>query len=183
MPGWYVHMEVAKKMVDRLRAGDVPADFPGGAAAAQQLGEMAHKWRNYLALGALGPDIAFLLPDFKSETGNVLLHFVEWVRDVYEPLDEQFLSKFEKWIGPVSSGAGDILNHVSGDVLAEIGQLMQELAGALQDAILDLITRLWDWFGLLTSGVPQGFGDTAFFWSDIFHYRKTYSYAHDPVTA
>src|SRR6266498_2868740 len=98
MPGWYVHMEVAKKMVDRLRAGDVPADFPGGAAAAQQLGEMAHKWRNYLALGALGPDIAFLLPDFKSETGNVLLHFVERLVNV-----AQFLSKFEKWIGPVSS--------------------------------------------------------------------------------
>ena len=179
MPGWYVHMEVAKKMADRLRAGDVPPDFPGGAAAAQQLGELAHEWRNYLALGALGPDIFFLLPDFKSTTGNVLLHFVDWVRDVYEVIDEDFLSKWEKWIGPVSSGAGDILNHVTGDVLGEIGQALQELGGAVQNAVLDLITRLWDWFSLLSSGVPQGFGETAFFWSDIFHYRKTYAFPRE----
>jgi hypothetical protein len=172
-------MEVAKKMADRLRAGDVPADFPGGVAGAQQLGDICHKWRNYLALGALGPDIFFLLPDFKSETGNVLLHVVEWVRDVYEVIDDDFLSKWEKWIGPVSSGAGDILNHVTGDVLGEIGQALQELGAAVQDAIIDLITRLWDWFGLLTSGVPQGFGDTAFFWSDIFHYRKTYAFPRE----
>jgi Zinc dependent phospholipase C len=176
MPGWYVHMEVAKRMVDRLRAGDVPPDFPGGAAAAQQLGELCHQWRNYVALGAIGPDIFFLLPDFKAGTGNVLLHVVDWVREVYEVIDSDFLSKFEKWIGPVSSGAGDILNHVSGDVIGEIGQALQELGAAVQSAVLDLITRLWDWFGVLTSGVPQGFGDTAFFWSDIFHYRKTYSF-------
>ena len=45
MPGWYIHMEAAKKAVDRLRAGDVPPDFPGGAAEDQQLGEIAYKWR------------------------------------------------------------------------------------------------------------------------------------------
>lgn len=49
MPGWYIHMESAKRTVDRLRAGNVSADFPGGIANAQQLGEIAHKWRNYLA--------------------------------------------------------------------------------------------------------------------------------------
>jgi hypothetical protein len=69
MPGWYVHMETAKQMVDRLRAGDVPPDFPGGPQAASQLGEIAHTWRNYLAVGALGPDLFFLLPDFKRWSG------------------------------------------------------------------------------------------------------------------
>lgn len=176
MPGWFIHMEAAKVAIDRLRAGDVPPNFPGGPQHAKELGEIAHKWRNYLALGAIGPDIFFLLPDFKSETGNVLLHFVDWVRDVYEVIDEQFLSKWEKWFGPVSSGNGQILNNLTGGVLAEIGQAFQELSKALQDAIFDLIIKLWDWFGLLTSGVPQGFKETAFFWSDIFHYRKTYEF-------
>src|SRR5690349_9631338 len=106
MPGWFIHMEAAKVAIDRLRAGDVPPNFPGGPQHARDLGELAHKWRNYLALGAIGPDIFFLLPDFKSETGNVLLHFVDWVRDVYEVLDSEFLSKWEKWFGPVSSGTG-----------------------------------------------------------------------------
>jgi uncharacterized protein HemX len=55
--GWYIHMEAAKQAVDRLRLGDVPADFPGGPANAKQLGDNAYKWRNYLAWGAIGPDI------------------------------------------------------------------------------------------------------------------------------
>ena len=33
-----------------------------------------------------------------------------------------------------------------------------------------------DWFGILTSGVPQGYGDDAFYWSDVFHYRRTYQF-------
>ena len=35
-----------------------------------------------------------------------------------------------------------------------------------------------DWFGFLTSGVPQGYGDDAFFWSDVFHYRRTYQFPY-----
>lgn len=173
MPGWYIHMEAAKQAVDRLRAGDVPPDFPGGAAAAQQLGEMAYQWRNYLAAGAIGPDIFFLLPDFKGTTGNVLLHFVEWLREVWEWLDENFMEKWEKWAEPAITGAGDLLNQMSGQLLGELGQALQELSAAIQNAILDLLIKVWDWFGLLTSGVPQGFEESAYFWSDMFHYRKT----------
>jgi hypothetical protein len=173
MPGWYIHTEAAKKAVDRLRAGDVPADFPGGIAAAQHLGEIAYQWRNYTAVGAIGPDIFFLLPDFKGTTGNVLLHFVEWIREVWEWIDENFMEKWEKWAEPAITGAGNLLNQISGQVLEELGQALQELAGAIMNAIIDLITKLWDWFGLLTSGVPQGFEESAFFWSDMFHYRKT----------
>lgn len=92
MPGWYIHVESAKRTVDRLLAGDVPDSFVGGAANAQELGETAHKWRNYLAAGAIGPDIFFLLPDFTSPTGNVILTVVKWIRDVWEWFDEHFMS-------------------------------------------------------------------------------------------
>ncbi len=177
MPGWYIHMEAAKKAADRLRAGDVSTGFPGGAARAQQLGETAHKWRNYLAAGALGPDIFFLLPDFKGTTGNVLLHAVEWTNDVWGTLDKNFLSKWEKWAAPAVSGTGQILNQMSGHLLEELSQVLQELAAAVKNAFLDLLKEMWDWFGLLTSGVTQGFEESAFFWSDMFHYRKTYEFA------
>jgi len=177
MPGWYIHMEAAKKMTDRLRAGDVPADFPGGVAAAQSLGQNAYKWRNYLAAGAIGPDIFFMLPDFKGTTGNVLLHLVDWGREVWEWLDKNFMSKWEKWAEPAITGIGDILNGLTGGLLNELGQALAELAAAIKDAVLNLLTKLWDWFGILTSGVPQGFEESAFFWSDMFHYRKTYTFA------
>ena len=64
MPGLYLHLQVAKQAVDRLRQGKVPIDFPAGVDP-KQLGDIAYKWRNYLAWGAIGPDIFFLLPDFK----------------------------------------------------------------------------------------------------------------------
>lgn len=177
MPGWYIHMESAKKTADRLRAGNVPPSFPGGVPNAQALGELCYKWRNYLAAGAIGPDIFFLLPDFKGSTGNVLLTFVRWFREVFEIIDEKFMAKWEKWAEPALTGVGDVLNQISGGMLQEIGQALQELAAAIKDAIIDLIAQLWDWFGILTSGVPKGYADSAFFWSDMFHYRKTYAFA------
>ena len=79
MPGWYIHMEAAKKTADQLRNGDVPIDFPIGKDGAIDLGEIAYKWRNYLAAGALGPDIFFLLPDFSGDKGNVLRTIIDWI--------------------------------------------------------------------------------------------------------
>jgi hypothetical protein len=65
MPGWYVHMEAAKVAAQRLSAGDIPAMLNLTAADAARLGDLAHKWRNYYAIGALGPDLFYLLPDYK----------------------------------------------------------------------------------------------------------------------
>lgn len=178
VPGWYLHMEAAKKTAERLRNGEIPGDFPGGAARAAELGDAAHVWRNYLAAGAIGPDIFFLLPDFTGTKGNVLLTFVDWLRDVYELIDEEFMEKWAKWAQPAIDGAGDVLDDLTGGVLGELGQALEELANSLLNAFLDLLAQLWDWFGLLTSGVPQGFGESAFFWSDMLHYRSTYEFPY-----
>jgi hypothetical protein len=180
MPGWYIHMETAKQMVDRLRAGDVPPDFPGGPEAVQavrELGEVAHTWRNYLAVGALGPDLFFLLPDFKGDMGNALLHFVDWTREVWEDIDETIVERWETWVQPILDNDDDFIDGLSGGSLHQIGQALEELTAAIRNAFLDLLARLWDWFGLLTSGVPSGYSETAFFWSDMFHYRKTSTFA------
>ncbi len=47
----------------RLEAGDVPASYPIAVADAAKVGEICHRWRNYLALGAIGPDLFYMLPD------------------------------------------------------------------------------------------------------------------------
>ena len=64
MPGWYVHMEAAAITAERLRAANLPTAFPVDAVEMQELGEICRKWRNYLAVGALGPDLFYMLPDF-----------------------------------------------------------------------------------------------------------------------
>ena len=177
MPGWYIHMETATMVAKRLQAADLPPDATITPLDAQGLGDLAHTWRNYLAAGAIGPDIFFLLPDFKGDKGNVLLTVTNWVLSVWDTLDKEFVSKWEKWAQPAIDGVGDVLNQASGGVLAELGQALQELASAITDAVIELLTQLYDWFGLLTSGVPQGYADSAFFWSDMFHYRKTFEFA------
>jgi hypothetical protein len=58
MPGWYVHTEAAHEVARRLRNGEIPAGFAVSETEAKEIGEMCHTWRNYLALGAIGPDPA-----------------------------------------------------------------------------------------------------------------------------
>jgi hypothetical protein len=60
-----------------------------------------------------------------------------------------------------------------------LGQILNELAGAVISAFEGLLAQMGDWFGLLTSGVPQGYAADAFYWSDIFHYRRTYQFPYE----
>ncbi len=177
MPGWYLHMEAARLLADRLRNGNVPTGTALTPAQATALGKTAYEWRNYLALGAIGPDIFFLLPDWPDLICNPFLNHVKWALDKWAELDENVFKPWEKWMGPVSENSGDILNNLSGGTLQEIGLGLQEMGKAVEDAVLDLMTRLADWWGFLGSGVPKGVGETSFFWSDQLHYRKTYEFA------
>jgi hypothetical protein len=68
MPSWYVHTQAAAQTLERLNAA-VPAGSPLSAAEGMQFHTAGHDNRNYLAAGALGPDLFFLLPDFKGDLG------------------------------------------------------------------------------------------------------------------
>jgi hypothetical protein len=176
MPGWYTHMEVAKQAVDRLRSSNIPADFD--SMKAQGLGDIAHKWRNYLALGAIGPDIFYLLPDFTDPTlRNDVSSIVYWIRDQWDVMDQLFLKSWDQYAKPAVRGQGAILDNITGGLISEIGKAQQELAAAMKDMVLDIAAHLWDWFGLFGSGVSSGVSEREFFWSDMFHYRYTYKFA------
>ena len=177
MPGWYLHMEAAHQAVQRLRTGHVPRGFPLHKRDAKQLGEIAHKWRNYLAWGAIGPDIAALFPDFKPPVGQVLATFVHWYIEVFQYVDGHFMEKWEKYAEPALTGEGDILNASTGDLMNEISGALLTLAAAVRDTVLDIFAMSYDWFGLLQSGVPLGIEESAYTWFDMFHYRKPYAFA------
>lgn len=176
MPGWYVHMEAAKLTAQRLQKGQVPPGSPLTAAQAQELGRIAHDWRNYLAAGALGPDMFYLLPDFKGDAGAVILAVVKWVLDTWEDIDEAFIGRWERWMDNISANDEDLSNQLTGGLAEELGEALSDLASSINNAMLTLLTRFGDIFGLLTSGPPQGFDNDAFYWSDMFHYRNTYQF-------
>src|SRR5205823_13139885 len=171
---------VAKQAVERLRDKKaLPSEFSQKTADdLKQLGDTAYTWRNYLALGALGPDIFFLLPDFTNPIlRDDVSTIVYWVRDQWDVMDKLFLKSWDQYAKPAVRGQGDILDNISGGLVSEIGKAQKELAAAMQDMVLDIATHLWDWFGVLGSGVPSGVSDKEFFWSDMFHYRYTYLFA------
>ncbi|HQH90491.1 MAG TPA: hypothetical protein PLZ83_08980, partial [Dermatophilaceae bacterium] len=176
MPGWYVHMEAAHDTARSMRNGTIPAGFPISPAEAMDIGNHCHTWRNYLALGSLGPDLFYLLPDFKNTTGQVIRQVVQWCLDVWEVVDSEFVSKWEKWIDPISTNNSQLASQLTGGLSTQLAQVLDELTSAILSAFKGLLAQMGDWFGVLTSGVPQGFGDDAFYWSDMFHYRKTYQF-------
>lgn len=174
MPGWYVHMEAAALTAERMRQRDLPTDFPSDPGEIASLGDICHRWRNYLELGALGPDLFFMLPDFAGTKGTVIRHVLQWTLTVWRALDDEFISKWDKWVGPISDNTSSIIAQIDGGVLNMLGQALDNLAAAAVTAVKGLLAEMGDWFGVLTSGVPQGYGDSAFYWSDMFHYRRTY---------
>ena len=176
MPGWYVHMQAARETAEELRSGAVPPGFPLSAAEATALGDVCHTWRNYLALGALGPDLFYLLPDFADTRGCVIRQVVQWVLDVWDVIDREFISKWDNWIGPISTNASQLASQLTGGLSAQLAQILDELTAAVMSAFQGLLARMGDWFGVLTSGVPQGYGNDSFYWSDAFHYRRTYQF-------
>ena len=176
MPGWYVHLQAAQDTAERLRSGAVPADFPIDTGEAEAIGEVCHTWRNYLALGALGPDLFYLLPDFADTKGCVIRQVVQWALDVWEEIDREFISKWDKWIGPISTNASQLASQLTGGLANQLAQILNELTAAIMSAFQGLLAQMGDWFGILTSGVPQGYGNDGFYWSDVFHYRRTYQF-------
>jgi len=174
MPGWYIHLEAAKLAADRLRAADVPPGLGLDPTESVRLGELCHTWRNYLAVGALGPDLFYLLPDFKDPVGSTLMHVVTWLLDTWETIDTQIIGPYEDWFGSTSSNDADLINGLTSGLAGQLGAAIDELSGAMWSDLEALVTRFHDLFGILTSGPPQGVAESAFYWSDMCHYRRTY---------
>lgn len=182
MPAWFVHMESARETVNRLRDGDIPPGYPIDAAEAKEIGEICHTWRNYLALGAIGPDLFYMLPDFAHRNGAqidglMIRKVIQWVLDVWGDIDQDFVKKWDKWISPVSTNADQLASQLTGGLSNQLADILNDLTKAVTDAFRGLVASMGDWFGVLSSGPPQAFPNSAFYWADQFHYRRTYQFA------
>lgn len=176
MPSWYVHIQAAAETMEKLHAG-VPAGSPLTQAEADALFAAAHANRNYLAAGALGPDLFFLLPDFKGDVGKGLLALVDFALTTWKVVDDNFIAQWEQWMSPVLDNANQLANGVTGGMLGEVSQVLNLLNGSLDNLVLGIAGQMQDVFGLMSSGTQTGYSDSTFFWSDMFHYRKTYQFA------
>src|SRR3954465_15765562 len=115
MPGWYIHMDVARKAIAAMESNPRAAGvFAQAGPAAADLRAIAEANPAYTALGAIGPDIFFLLPDFKPPVGNMLWKLASTIRDLYTAWDDTFLGPYESAMGPIGANLADEINALSG---------------------------------------------------------------------
>jgi hypothetical protein len=102
---------------------------------------------------------------------------VQWVLDVWGKIDKDYVSKWEKWISPVSTDADQLASQLTGGLSNQLADTLNDLTKSVTEAFHGLIASMGDWFGVLSSGPPQAFPTSAFYWADQFHYRRTYQFA------
>jgi hypothetical protein len=177
MPGWYIHMDVARKALDSLESNPRAAEtFAKTGPSAADLTAIARANPTYAALGAIGPDIFFMLPDFKPPLGSMLWKLASTIRELFTAWDEDFLGPWESAMGPIGDNSADEINALTGGLKDTIDAISSQAMSLLHDFILKLILQQYDFFGLLSSGLQSAYDEQTFFWSDMLHYRETYRF-------
>jgi hypothetical protein len=176
-------MNVARKALATLGENASAAPIFGtNGPTAEEVSAIATANPTYVALGAIGPDIFFLLPDFKppwgaTKTGGFGLWWLATaIRDYYTAFDDMFLGPWESAMGPIGANASDEINALTGGLEQTISGIASQATHLMHDFVVMLILRQYDFFGFLSSGVPAGFDEQTFFWSDMLHYRQTYRF-------
>lgn len=180
MPGWYIHMDVARKAISSLSSNSGASTLlSSGGPTSSDIINIVNDPANaaYVALGAIGPDLFFLLPDFGAGIQQNLFSAAQTIKDIYTTLDDIFIGPYSDQMTAIDLNSTDINNQFGAGFPQIYADTLRFVNQFLIDAKLVLLTRQMDIFGLLGSGVPKGCDEQAFFWSDMLHYRKTYEFA------
>jgi hypothetical protein len=145
----------------------------GNNTLPAELARLARDHANYYALGAVGPDLFFFLPDFRNHLASPLIGVMHLLDELYEALDSWIFENWERYFGPVSQNMDEAVSRLTGDLSTVVSDIMSGLSSLLINALIDLVAQSHDWFGLFSLGLNVGYDNKDFFWSDMLHYRKT----------
>ena len=109
--------------------------------------------------------------------GSMLWKVAKFVREFYTAWDATLLDPLDSALWPIGQNKADEINALTGGLKASLEGIFERAFTLLKDSVIKLISQQYDCFGLLTSGVPAGFDEQTFFWSDMLHYRETYRFA------
>ena len=189
MPGPMIHISVMRATAKRLaEVGYVPQSSGVGGrinpqwvgADPKELGRLMQQHANFAALGAIGPDLFFFLPDFRDvklgpvdvPLSSVLSNFTHYLLKLYDAVDP-YVTKYEKYLGPIVQDTEEEISRLTGGLSEVVGDVIGDLSGILITALEDLATQNWDLFTYFSLGHNKGWDEQAFLWSDMLHYRRT----------
>ena len=186
MPGPMIHISVMRATAKRLAdAGYAPQrsdriDPQWVGADPKGLGRLMQEHPNFAALGAIGPDLFFFLPDFRDvklgpvpiPLSSVLSNFTHFLLKLYDAVDP-YVTKYEKYLGPIMQDTEEEISRLTGGLSEVVGDVIGDLSGILITGLKDLATQNWDLFTYFSLGHNKGWDEQAFLWSDMLHYRRT----------
>ena len=181
MPSFYIHITVADHVASLL--SEIP-EWPLGEGSfahrpfpgpdPKRLAQIAQAHPNYYALGAIGPDLFFLLPDFRSPgLGNTLVGVADFVNDLMTWIDEWILDWWEPTFGPFAQNLDEAVSRLTGDLSTTVGNVLGALSSLTIRAAMAVGAVSNDWFKEFSLGHNKGYDNRDFLWSDMLHYRKT----------
>jgi hypothetical protein len=186
MPGPLIHMSNARHTARQLKDagyrplaavginGDIDPNWAGTDMV--QLGKYMSDHPNFTAIGAVGPDLFFFLPDFRNigpiPTSTVLADVLGFLEGLYATLDP-YLSKWEHYLGPISEDTGEEMSRLTGGLSETVGDITGELSSILITVLENFAVNQVDFLGIFSLGLDHGWDDKAYFWSDMLHYRRT----------
>ena len=144
MPGPMIHISVMRATAQRLaEAGYVPQGSdrinPKWVGAdPKELGRLMQQHANFAALGAIGPDLFFFLPDFRDvklgpvpiPLSSVLSNFTHYLLKLYDAVDP-YVTKYEKYLGPIVQDTEEEISRLTGGLSEVVGDVICDLSGIL----------------------------------------------------
>ncbi|HEV8082991.1 MAG TPA: zinc dependent phospholipase C family protein [Chitinophagaceae bacterium] len=181
MPGPSTHILIAEEITKKLEGMEEWPFQIAGVSTNENSPAEIHRILNanshYAALGAIGPDLFYFVQDVRKHSKE-LLELLNFLDEAYGKLDDWFLSKWEKYMGPVSEDFEELISRLTGDLSSLVGDIVGSLGSIFTQLIINYIANSEDWWKFTSLGHNAGLDNKDFFWADMLHYRKTATYAH-----
>ncbi len=181
MPGPSTHILVAEEITKKLEGMENwPFQIDGfgnNDNSPAEIHRILNDNSHYAALGAIGPDLFYFMGDFRKYSKE-LTEVLNFLDEAYAKFDEYFLSKWEKYMGPVSEDFEELISRLTGDLSSLVSDIVGSLGSIVNQLIINYIAYAEDWWKFTSLGHNAGIDNKDFFWADMLHYRKTATYAH-----
>src|SRR5437588_2481476 len=129
--------------------------------SASEIARVLRENPNYAALGAIGPDLFFFLPDFRDieiggvriKLSSVLIELLNFLESAYRFLDDHFLTKWEHYLGPISEATAEEISSLTGGLSETGGDITGELAGILITLLAAFFVSQSEWWTFFSLGL------------------------------
>jgi hypothetical protein len=86
---------------------------------------------------------------------------------------QDFAAAYTEAVAPIVDGVVNVADALTGDLLNTLGQALQEFVSIAEGLIATLGLDTTDVLGYFKLIMESGEDETAFYWSDMLHYRRT----------